>query len=479
MTAQLFIDGAWHSAGSATHLPVFNPSNGEQIASVTSASAADVDLAVQAACRALPAWSRRPASERAGYLRAFAVELEARRRALIELQMRNSGKPRHEAELDISDAIATFAYYAELADGLDARQGAAVALPDNSYQSFTRVEPLGVVGLIVPWNFPLVTSAWKLAPALAAGCCAVLKPSELTPLIELQLGEIALAIGLPAGVLNLLPGAAETGAALVSHPQIAKLSFTGSNTVGRKVMQAAAARTLPVALELGGKSPILVFADSDLDQAVEWIIAGICWNAGQMCSATSRLLVEDKIADALLDKLASAMSALKVSDPQADGCAMGPMTSQAQLHKVLEYFAIAKQEGLHCLSGAQPLPGPGWFVAPTLYADVPAESRLWREEIFGPVLCSRRFSDEADAIRQANDCDFALAATVISADRKRAMRVAEALEAGHVWINSVQVIYPHTSWGGGKASGIGRELGPWGLSAFQQVKHISVPAEEG
>jgi betaine-aldehyde dehydrogenase len=479
MTAQLFIDGAWHNAGSATHLPVFNPSNGEQIARVTSASAADVDLAVQAACRALPAWSRRPASERAGYLRAFAVELEARRQALIELQMRNSGKPRHEAELDISDAIATFAYYAELADGLDARQGAAVALPDNSYQSFTRLEPLGVVGLIVPWNFPLVTSAWKLAPALAAGCCAVLKPSELTPLIELQLGEIALAIGLPAGVLNLLPGAAETGAALVSHPQIAKLSFTGSNAVGRKVMQAAAARTLPVALELGGKSPILVFADSDLDQAVEWIIAGICWNAGQMCSATSRLLVEDKIADALLDKLASAMNALKVSDPQADGCAMGPMTSQAQLHKVLEYFAIAKQEGLHCLSGAQPLPGPGWFVAPTLYVDVPAESRLWREEIFGPVLCSRRFSDEADAIRQANDCDFALAATVISADRKRAIRVAEALEAGHVWINSVQVIYPHTSWGGGKASGIGRELGPWGLSAFQQVKHISVPTEEG
>ena len=479
MTAQLFIDGAWHPSTRATTLTVYNPSTGEQIASVASASAADVDLAVQAACRALPAWSQRPARERAGYLRAFAAEIQARSTALIELQMRNSGKPRHEAELDISDAIATFVYYAELADGLDARQNAAVVLPDNSYESFTRIEPLGVVGLIVPWNFPLVTSAWKLAPALAAGCCAVLKPSELTPLIELQLGEIAIAIGLPAGVLNLVPGGAETGATLVNHPQIAKLSFTGSNAVGRKVMQAAAARTLPVALELGGKSPILVFADSDLDQAVEWIIAGICWNAGQMCSATSRLLVEDSIADALLDKLASALSALTVSDPLLDGCAMGPMTSQAQLHKVLEYFALAQQEGLHCLSGAQRLPGPGWFVAPTLYADVPADSRLWREEIFGPVLCSRRFSDEADAIRQANDCDFALAATVVSADRKRAMRVAEALEAGHIWINSVQVIYPHTSWGGGKASGIGRELGPWGLSAFQQVKHISVPADEG
>ncbi|MGE6793956.1 aldehyde dehydrogenase family protein [Pseudomonas guineae] len=478
MTAQLFIDGAWHPATSGITLAVFNPSTGEQIARVASASAADVDLAVQAARRALPAWSQRPASERAGYLRAFAAEIEARSHALIELQMRNSGKPRHEAELDISDAIATFAYYAELTEGLDARQNVAVALPDNSYQSFTRVEPLGVVGLIVPWNFPLVTSAWKLAPALAAGCCAVLKPSELTPLIELQLGEIATAIGLPAGVLNLVPGAAETGAALVSHPQIAKLSFTGSNAVGRKVMQAAAVRTLPVALELGGKSPIVVFADSDLDQAVEWVIAGICWNAGQMCSATSRLLVEDSIADALHNKLASALSTLQVSDPLVDGCAMGPMTSQAQLHKVLAYFAIAKQEGLRCLSGALPLPGPGWFVAPTLYADVPADSRLWCEEIFGPVLCSRRFTDEADAIRQANECDFALAATVISADRKRAMRVAAALEAGHVWINSAQVIYPHTSWGGGKASGIGRELGPWGLSAFQQVKHITVPSEE-
>lgn len=477
MSAQLFIDGVWHSASSDNNLPVFNPSTGEQIASVASASAADVDRAVQAARRALPAWSQRPASERAGYLRAFATEIEARSQALIELQMCNSGKPRHEAELDISDAIATFAYYAELADGLDAQQNAEVALPDNSYQSFTRIEPLGVVGLIVPWNFPLVTSAWKLAPALAAGCCVVLKPSELTPLIELQLGEIANAIGLPAGVLNLLPGGAETGAAIAAHPQIAKLSFTGSNAVGRKVMQAASARTLPVALELGGKSPIVVFADSDLDQAVAWIIAGICWNAGQMCSATSRLLVEDSIADALHDKLANAMAALKVNDPHVDGCEMGPMTSQAQLHKMLEYFTVAEQEGLQCLTGAKALPGPGWFVAPTLYADVPADSRLWHEEIFGPVLCSRRFSDEADAICQANDCDFALAATVVSTERQRALRVAGSLEAGHVWINSVQVIYPHTSWGGGKGSGIGRELGPWGLSAFQQIKHITLPSE--
>jgi len=339
-----------------------------------------------------------------------------------------------------------------------------------------------LVGALGGWlaslaNWPLPWMVGSLLAVIAVRCSGWLV-KEVPHGRQAGQWLIASAIGLPAGVFNLLPGDAATGAALVSHPQIAKLSFTGSNAVGRKVMQTASARTMPVALELGGKSPILVFADSDLDQAVQWITAGICWNAGQMCSATSRLLVEDNIADALLDRLSSAMAALKVSDPHSEGCEMGPITSQAQLHKVLEYFAIAEQEGLHCLGGARQLPGPGWFVAPTLYADVPADSRLWREEIFGPVLCSRRFSDETDAIAQANDCDFALAASVVSADRKRALRVAAALEAGHVWINSAQVIYPHTSWGGGKASGIGRELGPWGLSAFQQVKHITVPSAD-
>ncbi|SDI34487.1 betaine-aldehyde dehydrogenase [Pseudomonas delhiensis] len=471
MRTQLYIDGQWRDAASGATLQPINPATREPLPAVAAAGAAEVDLAVAAARRAFASWRETRGAERARYLRGFAEQLEARREALVELQMRASGKPRLEAENDVGDAIATFAYYAELADGLDARQNAEVALPDAGFRSQTRFEPVGVAGLIVPWNFPLVTSAWKVAPALAAGCTVVLKPSEITPLIELVLGEVADAIGLPAGVLNLVPGLADAGAAISGHGGIDKLSFTGSNAVGRKVMQAAAARTLPVGLELGGKSPILVFADSDLDDAVQWIIAGVYWNAGQMCSATSRLLVAEGIADELLARLKVAVEALRVGDPLAGETDMGPMTSEAQFRKVRDYFAIARDEGLACLTGGEV--GEGWCIRPTVYVDVPEDSRLWREEIFGPVLCVRRFRDEAEALRQANDCDFALAATVVSADLARAQRVAERLEAGHVWLNSPQVVFPQTSWGGGKASGIGRELGPWGLSAFLGVKHIT------
>ncbi|MDF3931599.1 aldehyde dehydrogenase family protein [Pseudomonas citronellolis] len=473
MRTQLYIDGQWRDAASGATLQPINPATRQPLEAVAAAGAAEVDLAVAAARRAFASWRETTGAERAVYLRGFAEQLDARREALIELQMRASGKPRLEAEIDIGDAIATFAYYAELAAGLDARQNAEVALPDAGFRSQTRFEPVGVAGLIVPWNFPLVTSAWKVAPALAAGCTVVLKPSEITPLIELALGEVADAIGLPAGVLNLVPGLADVGAAISSHTGIDKLSFTGSNAVGRKVMQAAAARTLPVGLELGGKSPILVFADTDLDDAVQWIIAGVYWNAGQMCSATSRLLVEESIADELLARLKVAVEALRIGDPLAGETDMGPMTSEAQFRKVQDYFAIARDEGLACLTGGEV--GEGWCIQPTVYTDVAQDSRLWREEIFGPVLCVRRFSDEADALRQANDCDFALAATVASADLQRAQRVAERLEAGHVWLNSPQAVFPQTSWGGGKASGIGRELGPWGLSAFLGIKHITAP----
>ncbi|KAF1069882.1 MAG: putative aldehyde dehydrogenase AldA [Pseudomonas citronellolis] len=473
MPTQLYIDGQWCDAASGATLQPLNPSTGQVLDTVAAAGAADVDRAVAAAQRAFAGWRQTTAAQRAVYLRGFAEQLQARQAELVELQMRASGKPRLEAEIDVGDAIATFAYYAELADNLDARQNAEVALPDAGYRSQTRLEPVGVAGLIVPWNFPLVTSAWKLAPALAAGCTVVLKPSEITPLIELVLGEVADAIGLPAGVLNLVPGLADAGEAISRHPGIAKLSFTGSNAVGRKVMQAAAERTLPLGLELGGKSPILVFEDCDLDEAVQWIIAGVYWNAGQMCSATSRLLVQASIGDALQARLADAVAALRVGDPLAAEVDMGPMTSLAQQRKVLGYFAIACDEGLECLVGGEA--AEGWCIRPTVYVDVPTDSRLWREEIFGPVLCVRRFADEAEALRLANDSDFALAATVCSADLQRAQRVAEALEAGNVWINSPQVVFPQTSWGGGKGSGIGRELGPWGLSAFLGVKHITAP----
>ncbi|WP_175650945.1 aldehyde dehydrogenase family protein [Pseudomonas sp. Marseille-P9899] len=467
-----YIDGRWVDGATADCIKVFDPSLGEPFAELLAASAAQVDDAVAAARKALPAWKALDVAKRAGYLRGFAEQLGLRREELIALQMRNNGKPRFEAEVDLDDAVATFGYYADLIEQ-QAQKDPNVALAAPGFSARTRLEPVGVVGLIVPWNFPLVTSAWKLAPALAAGCTVVLKPSEITPLIEQSYGQIAEALGLPAGVLNIVVGKAETGIALSNHNGLDKLSFTGSNTVGSQVMRSASAQCRPVTLELGGKSAIVVFDDCDLDQAVEWIVAGICWNAGQMCSATSRLLIQDGIADALLAKLQVALAQLRVGNPLTEEVDMGPLTSQGQWLKVAAYFAVAKEEGLQCLTGGKPLDRAGWFVSPTLYADVPADSRLWTEEIFGPVLCSQRFSTEAEAITLANDSRFGLVATVVSADLQRAERVADALEVGHVWINSIQAVFVETSWGGTKGSGIGRELGPWGLSAYQSVKHVT------
>ncbi|KNX80129.1 aldehyde dehydrogenase [Pseudomonas sp. 250J] len=472
MTTPHYIDGRWVEGQGSDCIVVHNPSDGQPFAELMAASSAQVDQAVAAARRALASWKTVSAAERATYLRGFAEQLGQRRDELIALQMRNNGKPRHEAEIDLDDAIATFAYYADLAEQLPAKNR-DVPLAAPGFTARTRLEPVGVVGLIVPWNFPLVTSAWKLAPALAAGCTVVLKPSEVTPLIEQAYGQIAELLGLPAGVLNIVNGKAETGAALSGHNGLDKLSFTGSNGVGSQVMRAAAAQCRPVTLELGGKSAIVVFDDCDVDQAVEWIVAGITWNAGQMCSATSRLLVQDGIADALLPRLQAALEALRVGNPLAEEVDMGPLTSQAQWLKVAGYFATAREEGLKCLAGGKALDRDGWFVSPTLYVDVPVSSRLWSEEIFGPVLCARRFGSESEAIAQANDSRFGLVATVCSADLERAERVADALEVGHVWINSVQAVFVETSWGGTKGSGIGRELGPWGLSGYQSVKHVT------
>ncbi|QXH57422.1 aldehyde dehydrogenase family protein [Pseudomonas maumuensis] len=472
MTTPHYIDGRWVEGQGSDCIVVHNPSDGQPFAELMAASSAQVDQAVAAARRALTSWKTVSATERANYLRGFAEQLGQRRDDLIALQMRNNGKPRHEAEIDLDDAIATFAYYADLAEQLPAKNR-DVPLAAPGFTARTRLEPVGVVGLIVPWNFPLVTSAWKLAPALAAGCTVVLKPSEITPLIEQAYGQIAEVLGLPAGVLNIVGGKAETGAALSGHNGLDKLSFTGSNGVGSQVMRAAAAQCRPVTLELGGKSAIVVFDDCDVDQAVEWIVAGITWNAGQMCSATSRLLVQDGIADALLPRLQAALAALRVGNPLSEEVDMGPLTSQAQWLKVAGYFATAREEGLECLAGGTALDRDGWFVSPTLYVDVPVSSRLWGEEIFGPVLCARRFGSEAEAIAQANDSRFGLVATVCSADLERAERVADALEVGHVWINSVQAVFVETSWGGTKGSGIGRELGPWGLSGYQSVKHVT------
>ena len=434
---QQFIDNQWVPSAGTRLLDVMNPYREVRIAQVTAGDAADVDAAVQAAKQAQPAWQALGGSARAKYLEGFADVLEARRDSIITLSATNNGKPLAEAEIDLDDAIACYRYYAGQA------------------------------------------SAWKLAPALAAGCAAVLKPSEVTPLPELVLAEIALEIDLPAGVLNLLNGDGEgIGAPLTNHPNVDKISFTGSNRVGEAVMQAASARTASVSLELGGKSPILVMEDADPAQAADWVMAGIYFNAGQICSATSRLLVHESVAEGLYAALAERMDVLTLGDPLAEGTDLGPLTSAKQRDAVQRYLDIAEQEGLTVVRDEQhrSLPEKGYFLAPTLYRDVPVESRLWQEEIFGPVLCGHSVASEAEAVQLANDSVFGLAATVISGDPGRAKRIGRQLKADSIWYNSEQLVLPETAWGGFKRSGIGRELGPWGLSAYLEVKHVIGPA---
>lgn len=475
---QQFIDNQWVASKGSQWLPVTNPYTEELIAEVTAGHPDDVHAAVAAARRALPAWQGLSGAERAVYLDGFAEVLTRRREELIRLSVINNGKVLAEAAIDLDDAIACYRYYAGEARSLDERQGqpVKVEMPDVDVRCYH--DPVGVVGLITPWNFPLVTSAWKLAPALAAGCTVVLKPSEVTPLPELALAEIALEIGLPTGVLNLLNGdGAGIGAPLTAHPGIDKVSFTGSNRVGEAVMHAAAERTAGVSLELGGKSPVLVMEDADAEQAADWVMAGLYFNAGQICSATSRLLVHQDIAEALYAALSQRIDQLVLGDPLAEGTTMGPLSSARQREAVQRYIGIAEAEGLNAVRDARhrKLPEQGFFFAPTLYRDVPTESQLWREEIFGPVLCGRSVKDEAEAIALANDSDFGLAATVISGDADRARRIGRQLQAGSVWLNSEQLVLPEAGWGGFKRSGIGRELGPWGLSAYLEVKHIVGP----
>ncbi|MNQ55514.1 Betaine aldehyde dehydrogenase [compost metagenome] len=471
--AGVYIDGQWLPGGAT--LDVVNPSDEERLASIGSGDAASVDQAVQAAGRAFPAWAHSSGAERGAVLRRIAEGVRARRETLIQLQSLNNGKPLFEAAIDVDDVIGTFEYYAGLAEGLDTQQDRAVELPSEDFAARLRREPVGVVGLIVPWNFPMVTTAWKLAPALAAGCAVVLKPSEVTPLPELELARIIHDSGLPAGVFNLVCGTGlAVGAPLSSHPKVAKVSFTGSNAVGVQVMQRAAETVKGISLELGGKSSLLVLEDADLDLAVELACGGAFFNAGQMCSATSRVLVAAALVADFLARVQARAEAIRVGDPFAEGVEMGALVNEAQYQRVRGHIehGVATGARLVC-GGVRPAElDKGYFLQPTVFTDVPKDSALWNEEIFGPVLCVRSFASEAEAIDLANDSEFGLVASVVSRDIEAAERVANALQAGMVWINSPQVIFPQTAWGGYKQSSIGRELGPWGLASFQELKHV-------
>ncbi|ERL54406.1 aldehyde dehydrogenase family protein [Psychrobacter aquaticus] len=476
-----YIDGDWVTIeASATGSyrvddhALYDPNSGEVIATTRLCTRDHVEAAVNAASIAYASWSQTSTSERAHYLNVIADMMTQRFDTLVRLSVLNNGKPIEEAKIDVNDAIACYRYYARLITSQET--WSEVTTSETGIRLLKTYAPVGICALIVPWNFPMVTTSWKLAPALAAGCTVILKPSEVTLLPELMLGNILSAIELPKGVVNILPGAAEVGAAMTSHPLVDKVSFTGSNVVGEKVMSQAAKGIKDISLELGGKSAIIVCADADIEYACDLIIGGIFTNAGQICSATSRLLVHQDIAEALFKTLKAKTENLSIGDGFDIDTQMGPLVSEQQLNQVKRYFDIAVTEDLECLTGGKILAREGYFVTPTIYRHVPVTSQLWTEEVFGPVLVSKTFVDGLDAIRLANDSKFALAATIISTDEAVALKIALQIQAGHIWINEQQIVLPEAGWGGFKQSGIGRELGVDGLSAYQKSKHIVLPS---
>ena len=470
-----YINGERKASVPSAYRQSLNPYNQQPVAEFPFAGKSEADEAVSSARSALNSWRSLPSTTRADYLDAIAAETGIRRDTIAAAITASCGKPLSEAAYDVQDAIDCYRYYADVIRTIPCENSRPVAVADPDFTAHLQREAVGVVALITPWNFPTVTTSWKLAPALAAGCTVVLKPSEYTPLPESYLADICDAAGLPAGVVNMIYGAADTGSALISHPQVRKISFTGSTATGAHIARQSADDIKNLSLELGGKSAILVFDDADIDTALSAVTAGILFNNGQMCSATSRLLVQEGIASELLKKLQQQFAAMKPSDPARKDTLLGPLANTAQFEKVCSYLDIARQEGLHTLTGGKVYPHPqcSLMIEPTIYTDVPLSSRLWQEEIFGPVLCCRTFSSEEEAITLANDSEYGLAATVISGDEEYAGQIASQLEAGHIWLNCDQKVLVETSWGGMKKSSLGRELGPWGLSAFTEIKHIT------
>jgi betaine-aldehyde dehydrogenase len=478
MRSELYIDGQWVSPVKGGTFDIINPATEEVIHKAAAATTEDVDIAVRAARRAFDkdGWPKLPGRERARYLRAIADGIRARQAEIVRLEVLDNGKPLPEADWDVSDAAGCFDFYAGLAEQLDNNPEESIALSDARFRSKAVKEPIGVAGAIIPWNYPLLMAAWKVAPALAAGCTVVLKPAELTSLTALELAAIADEAGLPPGVLNIVTGAGSVaGQAIIDHKGVDKLAFTGSNPVGSKIMAAAARDIKRVSLELGGKSPFVVFDDADIDKAVEWIMFGIFWNQGQVCSATSRVLVQQGIYDRLMDRLVEESAKIRIGNGLEDGVLLGPLVSKRQYEQVVAAIEGAKNAGATVAYGGERPEGfdKGYYLQPTVLTDVPLDSDAWKEEIFGPVVCVRPFSTEEEAVELANDSRYGLAAAVMSQDDIRAERVAAAFRAGIVWINCSQPTFTEAPWGGYKESGIGRELGRWGLENYLETKQIT------
>jgi aldehyde dehydrogenase (NAD+) len=471
----LLINNRWVPSESGRTFATINPSTGEEICQVAEADKADVDKAVKAARAAFEQgpWKKMRASERGRLLNRLADLIEKDSETLARLETLDNGKPLHVAKaVDVAKTIACYRYFAGWADKV---QGKTIPI-DGDFFCYTRHEPIGVVGQIIPWNYPMLMQAWKLAPALATGNTVVMKPAEQTPLSALRIGELILEAGFPEGVVNLLPGFGPTaGAAIASHMDIDKVAFTGSTEVGRLIMEAAAKSNLKrITLELGGKSPNIIFEDTDLDEAVEGAHMGLFVNQGQSCCAGSRVFVEEKIYDAFVEKSVARARKRRVGDPLDPRTDQGPQVSQSQFDRVLGYIESGQRDGATLACGGDRVGDRGYFIQPTVFSDVRDEMQIAREEIFGPVMSVIPFKDVDEVVERANRTSYGLAAGVWTRDIKKAHAVANAVRAGTVWVNCYHVLDTRAPFGGFKQSGIGRELGEYGLQQYTEVKTVTV-----
>jgi aldehyde dehydrogenase (NAD+) len=471
---RLLINGQWVE-GSKT-FNTMNPATGEVLTQVAEASAADVNRAVQAARQVFEdysgAWRKLSASERGRLIWRLADLVESNIEELAELETLDNGKPIFESRyVDIPMVVDVLRYYAGLATKI---HGETVNTSETAF-TYTLREPVGVVGLIVPWNFPLLLASWKIGPALACGNTIVLKPAEQTPLTTLKLGELAIEAGFPAGVINIVTGGPETGKAIVAHPGIDKIAFTGSTTVGKEIMRGAADTLKRVTLELGGKSPNIVFSDADVDNAVKGAINGIFYGKGEVCNAGSRLFLERKLKDEFTEKLVARASKMKPADPLDPKTRLGAIVSQEQMQTVLCYIEAGRKDGAKLVAGGNRVSvdgGKGFFIEPTIFGDVKNDMKIAREEIFGPVLSVLTFDDVDEVIEQANNNPYGLAAAVWTRDVKKAHSVSRRLKAGTVWINTYGLMDAALPFGGYKSSGFGRELGAHAVEHYTELKTV-------